>query len=578
MGWCHDFEVEIGAGCDHPMRPGVNYCSCAECGVVCYGKFDTCSDVWLQDPHVRMKPATTPAERRIKEPSHLPSPLLPRSPTIRLAEPIELPDNQARPPNPAPVPVSPDDVEQLAVDSLAGMVATEVRAAGAEQPSAADDVTDARFAELSEEIRNLREESNAAATRLLDGLKASLARRDDAIEARLASYQVVLDGLQEAVMEVVSNPHHDDTGGTQPSSALSDSGIDEVRREVAALRSDAQAADERLRRSLERSSEALAERDSELEAVLTAHQSVLEEVGRQASEDNRGRRGPRDDRLLASQLQARLDAHQAAIDDLQQAVVDLAGTSAGNESPGPAVDDGASAGTTQQVVGDLQAFRQELGRLRDESRARADRDRRAMNEKARASASRDEQIEARLAWQQASLDKMEKTVIDLGANLPRAVAEDTIPRMVAEAVASALGPILEDLRTTQAAWNEALQTLRADSSTTTRNAGHDHDGMPRPAELNEDLDNRFAAQWRALDLVGARVSGLLADARAKMPSVEEDATSDEPAGRELHSDWPGPEAKRSDVPARLGGLLRRLPVVDRAKPTEAGVESGRSDG
>lgn len=485
------------------MRPGVNYCSCAECGVVCYGKFDTCSDVWLQDPHVRMKPAKTAAERRIKESSHPPSPLLPRSPTIRLSEPIELPDNQARPPKPAPEPVSPDDVE-LAVDSLAGMVAAEVRAAGAEQPSAADDVTDARFAELSEEIRNLREESKAAATRLLDGLKTSLAQRDDAIEARLGSYQVVLDGLQEAVMEVVSNPHHDDTGGTQPSNALSDSGIDEVRRELAALRSDAQAADERLRRSLERSAEALAERDSELEAVLTAHQSVLEDVGRQASEDNRGRRGPLDDRLLASQLQARLDAHQAAIDGLQQAVADMAaGTSTGVEPPGAAVDDGAS--------------------------------------------------------------------------LPRSLAEDTIPRMVAEAVASALGPALENLRTTQAAWNETLQTLRTDASTLAPELGHDREGVLRPVEPHEDIDNRFAAQRRALDLVGATVSGLLADARAKVPTVEGDAASEEPAGSELHWDWPGPEAKKNDVPVRLGGLLRRLPVVERAKPTDAAVEAGRSD-
>lgn len=48
MGRCHEFGTQIRQGCQHPMRPGTTSCGCNECGVVCGGQFDGCSDVWAR--------------------------------------------------------------------------------------------------------------------------------------------------------------------------------------------------------------------------------------------------------------------------------------------------------------------------------------------------------------------------------------------------------------------------------------------------------------------------------------------------------------------------------------------------
>ncbi|MBK9181076.1 MAG: hypothetical protein IPM45_16225 [Acidimicrobiales bacterium] len=50
MGWCHEFGVEICAGCGEAMVPGVGACSCATCGTVCTGRFRGCPDVWERGP------------------------------------------------------------------------------------------------------------------------------------------------------------------------------------------------------------------------------------------------------------------------------------------------------------------------------------------------------------------------------------------------------------------------------------------------------------------------------------------------------------------------------------------------
>ncbi len=51
MGWCHEFGMEIEAGCGHPMVAGPTACSCAECGTFCKGRFeDGCEAVWLRGP------------------------------------------------------------------------------------------------------------------------------------------------------------------------------------------------------------------------------------------------------------------------------------------------------------------------------------------------------------------------------------------------------------------------------------------------------------------------------------------------------------------------------------------------
>ena len=51
MGLCHDFGSPISDHCTHPMRAGAASCTCDECGVVCTGLFDACSDVWARGPH-----------------------------------------------------------------------------------------------------------------------------------------------------------------------------------------------------------------------------------------------------------------------------------------------------------------------------------------------------------------------------------------------------------------------------------------------------------------------------------------------------------------------------------------------
>jgi hypothetical protein len=42
------------------MAAGVGQCACAECGVVCRGRFNGCSSVWLHSP-IQAAPAKTPA-------------------------------------------------------------------------------------------------------------------------------------------------------------------------------------------------------------------------------------------------------------------------------------------------------------------------------------------------------------------------------------------------------------------------------------------------------------------------------------------------------------------------------------
>ncbi len=50
MGRCHDFGVQVGRDCEHPMQPGENACSCPHCDSVCEGQFKGCADVWVRGP------------------------------------------------------------------------------------------------------------------------------------------------------------------------------------------------------------------------------------------------------------------------------------------------------------------------------------------------------------------------------------------------------------------------------------------------------------------------------------------------------------------------------------------------
>jgi hypothetical protein len=60
MGFCAEFGPVITEGCDHLMVAGVDSCSCPECGAVCRGQFEGCSDVWVAPQAKKSKPAGTP--------------------------------------------------------------------------------------------------------------------------------------------------------------------------------------------------------------------------------------------------------------------------------------------------------------------------------------------------------------------------------------------------------------------------------------------------------------------------------------------------------------------------------------
>jgi len=50
MAWCQEFGVQIHEGCDHLMAADFDRCSCADCGVICHGKFPGCATVWAAGP------------------------------------------------------------------------------------------------------------------------------------------------------------------------------------------------------------------------------------------------------------------------------------------------------------------------------------------------------------------------------------------------------------------------------------------------------------------------------------------------------------------------------------------------
>ena len=59
MGRCHDFGVEVGADCEHPMEAGAKACVCPQCDSVCEGQFKGCADVWARGPRpVEVKSST----------------------------------------------------------------------------------------------------------------------------------------------------------------------------------------------------------------------------------------------------------------------------------------------------------------------------------------------------------------------------------------------------------------------------------------------------------------------------------------------------------------------------------------
>ncbi len=62
MGLCHDFGSQIAEHCSHPMRAGFDACTCDECGVVCSGLFEACSEVWARGPHPVLLTSRLPSD------------------------------------------------------------------------------------------------------------------------------------------------------------------------------------------------------------------------------------------------------------------------------------------------------------------------------------------------------------------------------------------------------------------------------------------------------------------------------------------------------------------------------------
>ena len=360
MGWCQDFSVEIAAGCTHPMRPGISYCSCDECGVVCQGKFDGCPEVWLQlsaprqdagrSRHPALPRRPTGGERRrssrLAEPLEVPVSSPPPVPTLPppawadpapplpgVVEPADAPAAARRtdvePPTPAAPTEQPKESEeserseQSVKEWLAGMVATAFRAALAEQAAA----TDLRFAQLNDVVIQIEAHAATDAMQLRERLRKLLAQHDQVVEARLATYQSELDRLSTVISELSQ-----DREGEDPQPADEPLGAATVR--------------------FEEKVAALSEENEELRARLATQGSLVDDLQRSVS-DLVADQGRHDHSVLGSSVAAVLDAE----------------------------------------VSDL---RREVGRLRSQTRGGSEAFRRSIEERIVAVENQSEELEARI--------------------------------------------------------------------------------------------------------------------------------------------------------------------------------------
>ena len=97
-------------------------------------------------------------------------------------------------------------MEQSVEESLAGMVATAVEAALAEQAA----VTDLRFAQLSEAVAQVGADAATDNMHLVERLRTLLARHDETVEARLGSFQSELGRLRLMISELRQRGERDD--------------------------------------------------------------------------------------------------------------------------------------------------------------------------------------------------------------------------------------------------------------------------------------------------------------------------------------------------------------------------------
>ena len=193
MGWCHDFNVEIAEGCSHPMRAGVSYCTCTECGVVCHGKFDACKEVWIQLPSRSKKGDTNRGTHGAQ--ARMPTGEPAR--TIRLSEPVEIPPAGTRPP-PAPIePVRPFEpgagevapgqpVDRPVPEPAVGATSPVGSIRPTELPAGVRDLLGRMVSAAVDEAREARQSGTDEAVRHLEALRSETALLAGAVDVRIA--------------------------------------------------------------------------------------------------------------------------------------------------------------------------------------------------------------------------------------------------------------------------------------------------------------------------------------------------------------------------------------------------------
>ena len=347
MGWCQDFSVEIAGGCSHPMRPGLSYCSCDECGVVCHGKFDGCPEVWIQ-----LSAPTKEAGRLAKHPALSRRPGGGETPAVdqvggagggsghltaagghaaasgedragRTVTRVEgAVDAMATTAAARGADVE-QPTDQTVMERLAGMVATAVQAALAEQAA----VTDQRFTQLNDVVAQIEADAATHALQLVERLRNVLARHDEVVEARLDTYQLELNRLSTVVTELTQGDEHDDP---------------------------------------ERADDPLGAASARLEETVAA-----------LSEEN-------------DQLRARLATQESLVDQLQRSVSVLVADQAQHDH---AAVGRSVAAALEAEVSDL---RREVGRLRSQTRGNGEAFRRSIEERVVAVESQSEELEDRI--------------------------------------------------------------------------------------------------------------------------------------------------------------------------------------
>ena len=309
MGLCHDFGSQIAEGCSHPMRAGLESCTCDVCGVVCEGRFEGCAEVWTRGPHPILLRAAPPADD-----------LLPA-----LGGRIDRADNghqaqaQAQADAPAPVPTRPAieagaavahererqvvagggpasgdgqrwvegafDTLRQEVEGLRSALAKEqalvATLVGTEKPEAGPDAESLQ-AMIDVAVRKaVRRESVALSdtvTAVVEGLRRDMETARSAGEATLAALQQTLDEVAAASASVPAELGRHDAGTRK---AFKTALGQELQPVIEAVAESIAQSDYELK-AISGKLDALAVSDAELGAAIAALSAVVEALADEA--------------------------------------------------------------------------------------------------------------------------------------------------------------------------------------------------------------------------------------------------------------------------------------------------------